>query len=176
MFISEVLETARETGGILTAPAATEKALEKTLKGLEKMKLVLPSEYQNFLKETNGLYWGGIEFFGTDITRKENGCITDLVTQNTFYQKLNKKGSPLFLGRSDEENFLYDSAEKKYLIVDEFSKEVAKDFSLFEQMFEYLMMEQNELIQNCVGFSPEETAEEDDEELENGLVDLHFFK
>ena len=176
MFISEVLATARETGGIITAPETSDRALKKAVENLESMGLALPSEYQNFLKETNGLYWGGLEFFGTEVTQKDGGCITDLATQNTFYQKLNKKGAPLFLGRSDEENFLYDAQQKKYLIVDEFSKEEAKAFSLFEQMFEYLMMEQNELIQNCVGFAPEEEPQEDDEALENGLIDMHFFK
>ena len=174
MFISEVLKTAQETGGIMTVSAATEKDLKQAAKNLESMGLTLPSEYQNFLKETNGLYWGGLEFFGTDAVQKDTGCITDLATQNKFYQKLNKTKSPLFLGRSDEENFLYDVSTRKYLIVDEFSKEVAKTFSLFEQMFEYLMMEQNELIQNCVSFAPEET--EDEDALENGLIDMHFFK
>lgn len=177
MFISEVLQTAQDTGGIVLVKSATDTQIQALREDLENKGLTLPNEYSDFLKETNGLYWASLEFFGSAMTKKDGVVITDLTTQNDLYQKLNGNDSPLFLGRSDEENFLYDSKEKTYLIVDEFSKEVAKSFPLFEQMFEYLMMEQNELIQNCVGFAPEEeeTDEPEDEEA-SGVVDLHFFK
>ena len=176
MFISEVLQTAQDTGGIILVKSATDLQIQKTEADLESKGLTLPNEYTDFLKETNGLYWAGLEFFGTSVTKKDGAVITDLVTQNDLYQKLCGNDSPLFLGRSDEENFLYDTKERTYLIVDEFSKEVAKSFPLFEQMFEYLMMEQNELIQNCVGFAPEEETDEPEDEEATGVVDLHFFK
>lgn len=177
MFISEVLQTAQDTGGIVLAKPAVDSQIQTVQEYLKTNGLSLPNEYIDFLKETNGLYWAGLEFFGTTVTKKDSSVITDLITQNDLYQKLNEHNSPLFLGRSDEENFLYDATGRTYLVVDEFSKEVAKSFPLFEQMFEYLMMEQNELIQNCVSFSPEEeeTNEPENEEA-SGVVDLHFFK
>ena len=181
MLIRDVLEKSEEAGGVTKAPPLTQENYEKLEKGMKELNLSLPNDYVEFLEITDGLFWGGLEFFGTAVFKDKGIYITDLLTQNKLYHDMNAQTGIVFLGRNDEENFIFDIPQKKYFIVDEFSRDVIKDFFLFEEMFEYLMLEQSELVQNIVGFHiPENDTDADEEKEEdddiNPLVGAKFFK
>ncbi len=159
----ELLAQMEEMGGLFKAKPISETALTETNEDLNTLHLTLPEEYVDLLQITDGLYWGGLEFFGSSIViDKKNGfSITDLISQNRIYQALNPGVRKVFLGRSDEENFLYNETEKKFEIVDEFSGELVKSFPLFESLFDYIVSEQIELIQNYVGFNEDDIRDEE---------------
>ncbi len=158
----ELLAQMEEMGGVFKTKPISEASLTQTCEDLNSFHLSLPEEYADFLGITNGLYWGGLEFFGSSIVvDKKNGfSITDLISQNRIYQALNPGVQKVFLGRSDEENFLYNETDKKFEIVDEFSGELVKSFPLFEALFDYIVSEQIELIQNYVGFNEDDIRDE----------------
>lgn len=166
----ELLSHAEEVGGLFKGKPANGQVVENILKSMSKIKVEIPEEYLDFLCIADGLFWGGLEFFSSNIlVDKKNGLtITDLFSQNKLYQALHEKdkNQKVFLGRTDEENFLYNTKSKKFEIVDEFSNELVKTFTHFEALFEYIIKEQIELIQNYVGFNENAFANEQTEENE----------
>ena len=159
----EIINQVIEIGGLFQTKPITDAQMEKLENDLKALKIELPLEYAEFLYKTNGLFWGGLEFFGSDIVadKKHGYAITDLISQNKIYQALNPKTKKILLGRTDEENFIYNPTVQAYELVDEFSGEIIKTFPLFENLFEYILSEQIELIQNYVGFNEDEIKDED---------------
>ncbi len=153
---NSLIEQMKEFGNVLTAPAYTGDTFSD-----------IPEDYIDFLHTTNGIYWAGIEFFGTKQTEEKTTgyAITDIKTQNELYQALNPQSTCVFVGRSDDDNFVYNSETKEYEIKDEFSGEIFKSFKTFEELFDYIVKEQIELIQNYVAFDDSENliSEEDDD-------------
>lgn len=159
----EIINRVVEIGGLFQTKPITDAQMEKLENDLKALNVELPLEYAEFLYKTNGLFWGGLEFFGSDIVvDKKNGyAITDILSQNKIYQALNPKTKKILLGRTDEENFIYNPTMQVYELVDEFSGEIIKTFPLFENLFEYILSEQIELIQNYVGFNEDEIKDEE---------------
>ncbi len=164
---NELLSNAQEVGGVFKTSPIKPNDLTEVQKKLEKMGVFLPEEYGDFLFTTNGLFWAGLEFFGSHSAQdKKNGYnITGLIEQNMLYQALNKGSEKAFIGRTDEENFVYNPSQNSYEIIDEFSGEEVKNFAHFEEMFDYLIKEQIEIIQNYVGFNEDSFLDEKEEEL-----------
>lgn len=146
--LTKVLEQVKEMGGALIAPPLAKKDVKKLISSL-------PEDYIQWLETADGLYWGGVEFFGSQVRKKDLCCITDLATQNKLYQALSGKKDVILVGKTDEENFVYDTKKKRYEIRAEFSEEKIKSFSTFQKMLEYLLKEQIEVIQNYVAFGEE---------------------
>lgn len=150
-----ILTQIEDIGGAFIAKPITDEAF-KTLK----KQIDLPTDYVNFLYDANGLYWGGLEFFGSVPQKANDLNITDIVTQNNLYAALNPKSDCIFLGRTDEENFVYLTRQKCYQMIDEFSGDVIKTFPSFERLLSYVVNEQSEIVQNYVGFSDDDVADE----------------
>ncbi len=163
----ELLLNAQDIGGVFKTDPVTDDHLFAVQDRLEKMGLQLPDEYSDFLFTTDGLFWAGLEFFGANPSGdKKNGYnITGLAEQNMLYQALNKGTDKVFIGRTDEENFVYNPVKDVYEIVDEFSGELVKEFAHFEEMFDYLIKEQMEIIQNYVGFNEDTLVDETEEDF-----------
>ncbi len=163
----ELLLNAQEIGGVYKTAPLSDKHLFEVQDNLSKMGLQLPDEYSDFLFTTDGLFWAGLEFFGSVASSdKKNGYnITGLAEQNMLYQALNKGTDKVFIGRTDEENFVYNPVEDSYDIIEEFTGENIKTFAHFEEMFDYLVKEQMEIIQNYVGFNEDEIADDTEEDF-----------
>lgn len=163
----ELLLNAQDIGGVFKTSPVADDHLFAVQDRLEKMGLQLPDEYSDFLFTTDGLFWAGLEFFGSNPSSdKKNGYnITGLAEQNMLYQALNKGTDKVFIGRTDEENFVYNPVKDVYEIVDEFSGEQVKEFAHFEEMFDYLIKEQMEIIQNYVGFNEDALVDETEEDF-----------
>lgn len=167
MMFNELLLNAQEIGGVFKTTPITDEHLFSVQENLEKMGLQLPDEYSDFLFVTDGLFWAGLEFFGScSSSDKKNGYnITALTEQNMLYQALNKGTNKVFIGRTDDENFVYNPVKNVYEIIDEFSGELIKTFPHFEDLFDYLIKEQIEIIQNYVGFNEDDIADEKEEDF-----------
>ncbi|MBR7158301.1 MAG: YrhA family protein [Alphaproteobacteria bacterium] len=121
----------------------------------------IPSGYTEFLKEANGLSWNGFEFYGTAefSTDAEDEDIISLLEAN---QDFDEEEGKLLLGQSEEEQYVYNIATKKYEIVDSITGEEIESYASFEDLF-------TDLMENVL------SAIDDDEEYEEDEDDLDFY-
>lgn len=162
-----ILSKIEEIGGAFMAAPLSDEGYEKLTNQLQEMKIELPDEYAELLFTADGLNWGGLEFFASAMhaDKKRGFNITDLVSQNRLFQALNpeKKGCVL-LGHTDEESYIYNSKNNKYEIIEEFEDNVLKSFTSFEELFQYVIDEQIEVVQNFVVFNEDEIKDEASDE------------
>ena len=159
----DVLNKMQEMGGLFKGPSLSDENFEKLIDNLQEIGVDLPDEYAELLFLSDGLYWGGIEFFASQIhsDKKQGLNITDLLSQNRLFQALNpNKKDCVLLGKTDEESYIYNSSSKKFEITEEFEDNILKSFDSFEEMFHYVVEEQIELVQNFVAFNEDEIKDE----------------
>ena len=163
----DILNKMHEMGSLFMGPALTDEKFENLIDRLQQERIDLPDEYAELLFSADGLYWGGIEFFGSEIhsDKKQGLNITDLVSQNRLFQALNPdKDNCVLIGHTDEESYIYNGKNGKWEITEEFEENVLKSFNSFEEMFEYIVDEQVELVQNFVAFNEDEIKDEASDE------------
>ncbi len=98
----------------------------------------LPEGYVDFLKMLNGFAWNGIEFYSTDqVTDEETGYIlSDIVSANVnFGQQNDDLAHCLQLGRSDEDVYVYNTANEHYEVLDRTGRDVMEEYDNFETLF-----------------------------------------
>ena len=159
----DVLNKMQEMGGLFKGPSLSDENFEKLIDNLQEIGVDLPDEYAELLFLSDGLYWGGIEFFSSQVhsDKKQGLNITDLLSQNRLFQALNPdKKDCVLLGHTDEENYIYNSSSQKFEITEEFEDNILKSFDSFEEMFHYVVEEQIELVQNFVAFNEDEIKDE----------------
>ena len=96
---------------------------------------MLPQDYIALLKETDGLVWNGIEFYGTRANDRENLGYTlpGLIEANLDFANIPMMRGKLLLGRASEELFVYDTADMKYHILDRLDFQVSCSFATFAE-------------------------------------------
>ena len=159
----DVLNKMQEMGGLFKGPALTDEKFENLVDKLQEQHIDLPDEYAELLFLTDGLYWGGIEFFASQVhsDKKQGVNITDLISQNRLFQALNPdKEECVLVGHTDEENYIFNAKNGKWEIIEEFENNILKSFTSFEEMFQYVIEEQVELVQNFVAFNEDEIKDE----------------
>ena len=163
----DILNKIEELGGVFMGAPLSDEGFEKLIDQLRDLKIELPDEYAELLFTADGLNWGGLEFFGSvmHIDKKHAFSITDLISQNRLFQALNPdRKKDVLLGHTDEESYIYNSKENKYEIVEEFENNVLKSFDSFEELFQYVIDEQIEVVQNFVAFNEDEIKDEASDE------------
>ena len=162
-----IISKIEEIGGAFMAPPLSDEGYEKLIDQLQEIKIELPDEYAELLFTADGLNWGGLEFFGSVMhaDKKRAFNVTDLFSQNRLFQALNpdKKGC-ILLGHTDEESYIYNSQNNQYEIIEEFEDNVLKSFGSFEELFQYVIDEQIEVVQNFVVFNEDEIKDEASDE------------
>lgn len=162
-----ILNKIDEMGGAFKAAPLSDEGFEKLVDQLRDLKVELPDEYAELLFTADGINWGGLEFFGSvmHVDKKRAFSVTDLVSQNRLFQALNpERKNDVLLGHTDEESYIYNSKNGKYEIIEEFENNVLKSFSSFEEMFQYVIDEQIEVVQNFVVFNEDEIKDEASDE------------
>ena len=165
--LKKILSKIDEMGSFFMGPVLSDEKFEKLVDNLNALNIDLPDEYSELLFLCDGLYWGGMEFFASNMhTDKKRGItITDLVSQNRLFQALNPdKENCCFIGRTDDENYIFNPRTKKYEIIEEFEGSLIKSFDNFESLFEYVVDEQIELVQNFVAFDEMNIKDESSDE------------
>lgn len=163
----DILNKIEEMGGVFMGAPLSDEGFEKLVDQLRELKIELPDEYAELLFTADGLNWGGLEFFGSvvHVDKKHSFSITDLLSQNRLFQALNPdRKNDVLLGHTDEENYIYNSKTGKYEIVEEFENNVLKSFNSFEDLFQYVIDEQIEVVQNFVVFNEDEIQDEASDE------------
>ncbi len=103
---------------------------------------VIPAEYQEFLKETNGLILPPYEFYGTEITNRieYNYRFPNIIEINI---PLVKNKNPLIekrviIGSVFFDIIVFDEFDKKFKIINRVNFEIIETFENFKQLFEYV--------------------------------------
>ncbi len=159
----ELLTKMEDIGGLFKGAPLDDADFEKLASEMKSLQIEVPDEYAELLLTADGLYWGGLEFFASKVhTDKRRGInITDLFSQNRIFQALNPdKTDCIILGHSDDESFIYSPARKKYQIIEEFENNIIKSFKSFEEMFDYIITEQIEVVENFVAFNEDEIKDD----------------
>lgn len=108
----------------------------KTVK--KEMKVVLPQQYLDALKDVNGLEYNGIILYGMDehlLNKEPNQHINGLIENNDIWNE-NEWDTPyLFLGEGDISWYAYNPENKKYYELDNPSGDVMKEFESFDLLF-----------------------------------------
>jgi len=159
----QMIAKMEDVGGLFKGAPLSDEGYEKLLQDMSSIGVTLPDEYAELLLTMDGLYWGGLEFFASQIhSDKKRGInITDLLSQNRLFQALNPdKTNWVILGHYDDESYVYNPSRKKYQIIEEFENTVIKSFRTFEELFNYIITEQIEIVENFVAFD-EDTIKDD---------------
>ncbi len=163
----DILNKIEEMGGLFMGPALSDEGFEKLVDKLREINIDLPDEYTELLFSADGLNWGGLEFFGSvmHVDKKHGLNITDLFSQNRLFQALNPdKDTCVLIGHTDEENYVYNTKNQKYEIIQEFENVVVKSFDNFEALFKYVTEEQIELVENFVAFNEDDIKDDTSDE------------
>ncbi len=102
----------------------------------------IPPEYQEFLKESDGLILPPYEFYGTKVFErtKYNYKFPNVVDVN---MPLVKSGNPLInnrviIGSMFFDIIIFDEDDKKFKILNRINFETIKVFEKFKQLLEYI--------------------------------------
>jgi hypothetical protein len=98
----------------------------------------LPQGYADFLRKLNGFAWNGIEFFSTDqVTDPETDyMLNDIVSSNEMFTTYNADFEHcVFLGRCDDDLYVYNTKNGRYEVLDMTSRDMMEDFETFAAMF-----------------------------------------
>ena len=103
---------------------------------------IIPFEYQEFLKETNGLILPPYEFYGTEVFNRTeyNYKFPNIIDVNI---PLIKDKNPLIenrviLGSVFFDIIIFDDMDKKFKIVNRINFEIIEIFENFNQLLEYV--------------------------------------
>jgi hypothetical protein len=137
--IDEILESLKEEESAMIAPPASEKALDNCQKRLaEKGILLLPVQYLDFLKKTNGLAYG-VVFFGTDpfpLSQNED-ILQDIVSANEhFLEGKSYLNHWILLGETFDEAYIFNTKKERYEIVERLGHGVIDSFETFDELFD----------------------------------------
>lgn len=128
---------------IVTFDAANGAKIDFTNAMLKNNNLaIIPAEYQEFLKETNGLILPPYEFYGTEIVNRTeyNYRFPNIIEINI---PLVKNKNPLIekrviIGSVFFDIIIFDEFDKKFKIINRVNFEIIETFENFKQLFEYV--------------------------------------
>ncbi|NTW24431.1 MAG: hypothetical protein HGA37_07015 [Lentimicrobium sp.] len=96
-------------------------------------------ELSNFYLESNGFFYNGIYIFS--IRSEEVPEDYDLLVQNVQWNISERLPECVLFGRSDEEVYVYNKAEKKYQILDFTGWDEYYAFETMAELFEFVVTE-----------------------------------
>lgn len=103
----------------------------------------LPTDYIALLKQTDGVSWNGVEFYGTRANDRETKGYTlpGIIEANLEFSQTPPMQGKLLLGRAAEELFVYDSVDQQYHIISRMDFKNSCTFPTFSEAF-YLFVDE----------------------------------
>ena len=136
--IDSILNAVVDEDAMIVRPASQED-VELCQKDMAKMEFPpIPLGYTGFLYKLNGFAWNGIEFFSTDqVTDTETGyMLNDIVSANETFAEQNEGFEHcVYLGRADDDLYVYNTQNGRYEVLDMTGRDVMEDYETFEKMF-----------------------------------------
>ena len=139
MTFDDILNAVTEDEGAMIVRPATKEDLDLCQKDMAEMEFpLIPQGYADFLGKLNGFAWNGIEFFSTDqVTDPDTDyTLNDIVSANEMFAGYNEGFKHcVFLGRADDDLYVYNTRSGRYEVMDMTGRDVMEDFETFEAMF-----------------------------------------
>ena len=133
--LKRILETLKKDDGVFFPPV-DDRSLRFVASMLSSHHFpMIPKDYIELLKQTDGLVWNGIELYGTRANDRETMGYTlpGLIEANLEYANVPQMRGKLLLGRASEELFVYDTTDQKYHILDRLDFQVSCSFQTFSE-------------------------------------------
>lgn len=140
--IENLLSLAKHQNGSITFLPSPSEEIIKTNAFLTSQNFAeIPTDYQEFLKLSNGFIYNGIELMGTvPHPRPDKRYIfPDLIQINKPYIKYDYFDGKLLIGTLSESFMLYDSAEQIYAVLDRINLRSRIEVSDMSSLFAYIM-------------------------------------
>jgi hypothetical protein len=139
---NKLLEELEADASAIIPRPASEADIEECQWNLEELKLPpLPDDYIEFLQICNGIAWNGVEFHGTGRVKDNNSLfvLVDLISfakdNAVYYEELLDLSGLLFIGRSDEDLFVFNRDRGMYEIYETTGMDVMEEYKYFENLF-----------------------------------------
>ena len=143
--MNEILKQLKSTiNNIIFFPSAKDAQIDFINAMLKNDKFSpLPNDYCDFLKNTNGITSGVLEFFGTEKIKRAdyNYNFPNIVDANEIFKKLDNPlmKNCVLLGYNLLHAIIYDNNEKMYKIVNRNFFTPVKEFSNFNDVLQYIL-------------------------------------
>ena len=100
----------------------------------------LPLDYIDFLKNTNGFTYNGIEFFGTKPHYREEKdyIFPDIITINKHYIPYKYFAQKVIIGRLSDALIAYNKKENSYSIIDRVKLRSLVELNHIKELFDLL--------------------------------------
>ncbi|MCP4394734.1 MAG: hypothetical protein GY804_10785 [Alphaproteobacteria bacterium] len=135
--IENIIQKLKDDNAV-TFNKVSEKEIDFTNSFLTSNKFAnIPEEYAIILRETDGLCWNGIEFYGTSPQLREahDYTLPSLVDINSSFIRKEILENRLILGAAAEEVFVYDGRFKQFQIVRKFKFDIEEIYpTLYETL------------------------------------------
>lgn len=140
--INTLLSKAKEKKSFLCFPPADKESLKQSKKELTDLGyLPLPEDFCQFLDLCDGLYYDGLELFGTKEHPRptKEYIFTNLTNANKPFSEYTFFCQKTIIGSMSENFIIYDNNNKIFAIVDRINLCSQIEFSSFEDLFSYLL-------------------------------------
>jgi hypothetical protein len=135
--LSRVAEEKRQFGSA-PQPPATEEQIQRVVENASReLRTVLPVEYLNVLRLSNGLDWNGVVIYGADnnpIASHPDRSIADIVEMNLTYRDNPRYGDLLVFGSNGMDIYTCRISTDRYEIYDEVPLELIESFPTFDEL------------------------------------------
>ena len=135
--LDEVAIQRRVFGGELQLPCTPDLIHKMKIRSQTELRNDIPDEYLSFLRETNGVTWNGVSFYGCEespINGKEGGKIWGFVDTNLIYRDVERMKNYLVFGQSDMDIYVINLSTHKYQVLDKISLDEITSVSTFEEL------------------------------------------
>lgn len=142
IMIEKQLKTFMDFQGCITFPASAGNDIIRVNKFLAEHDFaVIPEEYLQFLKLSNGLSYNGIEFFGTINHYREEKKYTfpDLIATNMHYEGYAFFNNKIIIGRISENLMFYDKITENYAIADRLTLRSRREVTSFGELLDIFL-------------------------------------
>lgn len=140
--ISSLLSKAKKTKSFLCFPTAGKEYIEQTNQELIKLGCpVLSQDFCVFLSLCDGLYYDGLELFGTKEHPRptKQYIFTNIINANKPFLEYTFFNQKIILGSMSENFIIYDNKNKLFAVIDRINLCSQVEFSSFEELFSYLL-------------------------------------
>jgi hypothetical protein len=99
----------------------------------------IPLDYENFLRECDGMFFSGVEFYGIDDHDIEGAAFTfpSILSINEYYLENAFTDKAVIIGAQPEYLYLFKEADKKYSVVSTLDFYTAEQFDSFDDLLQF---------------------------------------
>lgn len=140
--INSLLTQAQKTKHFISfSPMGTDSIEQTNQELINSGNPPLPSDFCDFLSLCDGIYYDGLELFGTKEHPRptKEYVFTNIIKANTPFSEYSFFSQKLIIGDMSENFIIYDSKNKLFAVIDRTNLCSQVEFSSFEELLSYLL-------------------------------------